>query len=471
MGRQMKNKHNMNRRDFLTNCALLSASGVAAPLASLSALTLSNAALAQSATRPTEYRAMVCVYLSGGNDLNMMVPLDDYDNYQNVRGDLALDRGDLLPITSGSGASAQSFGLHPSCTGLQELYNSKKLAFVANTGAILQPATVANYRQAGVAPAQLFSHNSQKTFVNAGIPFDGRPINGWAGRIADLYAQTSATPLNLTLGGTNLWQRGALTSSYSLTSDFISKANLFDRTSTNDVIRKRGEFIQSMNGVESSHLLTNEYGRLSQRALDLSEALSGRQGQGAVTLQTQFSSGSSGTSFRHVAELINAREALGMQQQIFYVDIGGWDQHDDLLTQHSNSLNGLNNSLLAFQSALEEMGLQDNVVTFTNHDFGRTLGSNGDGSDHAWGGHQLIMGGSGGSAGIVKGGEVYGTHPIFSPDDPQYIDFRGVLVPSTSTDQLSATIAQWFGDFNEQQLVELFPNLANFNEKTLSFMS
>ncbi len=463
----MKQASCVNRRRFLTQCAAFSASGMAGSMAALSSLALPSAALAANRTRPSEYRALVCLYLTGGNDMNMMVPLDDYDNYKRVRGGVAIDRDQLLPITSGTGADTQQFGLHPSMEGAHELYNAKKLAFIANAGALLRPTTAQNFNRAGQSPRQLFSHNSQKDFVRAGLPFDGRRVNGWAGRIADLYADTATVPLNLTLGGNNLWQRGALTSSYALTSNFVATAGEYRLSgSAND--RARGDLLQRINKLGTNHLLTREYGRLSQRALDLSEQLVDRVGQGEVSLQTQFPGGS---PLREVAELINARKSLNMPQQIFYVDIGGWDQHNDLLSRHQQSLRGLSDQLKAFDSALEEMGLQNNVVTFTNHDFGRTLQPNGSGSDHAWGGHQLVMGGTGGSSSIVKGGAVYGKHPIFSPDDEQYIDFRGVLVPSTSTDQISSSVAKWFGDFSDNELVELFPNLANFNEKTLGFMA
>lgn len=462
----MKNSSDINRRRFLTQCAAFSASGMAGSMASISSLALPSAALAANRSRPSEYRAMVCLYLTGGNDMNMMVPLDDYDNYQKVRGNVALNREDLLPIQSGTGSATQNFGLHPAMTGAHQLYQSNKLAFVANTGALLRPTTASNFTEPGRAPRQLFSHNSQKDFVSAGIPFDGRRITGWAGRIADMYADTATVPLNLTFGGNNLWQRGSLTSSYALTSNFIGTASEYRPNGTR-AQRRRGELLKLMNGLDTNHVITREYGRLSQRAVDLSEQLVGGIGQGEIALQTTFPDG----PLRSVAELINARKSLNMPQQIFYVDLGGWDQHNDLLPRHHVTLKSLSDQLKAFDSALEEMGLQNNVVTFTNHDFGRTLQPNGTGSDHAWGGHQLVMGGTGDGNAIVNGGEVYGQHPIFSPDDAQFIDFRGVLVPSTPTDQISATIAKWFGDFSDNELVDLFPNLANFNDKTLRFMS
>jgi len=152
-----------------------------------------------------------------------------------------------------------------------------------------------------------------------------------------------------------------------------------------------------------------------------------------------------------------------MRQQNFHIVLGGWDHHANLLGRHAANLKQLDAGLSSLYKALEEMGLENQVTTFTNHDFGRTLSSNGTGSDHAWGGHQIVMGGK------IDGGKVYGQQPIYSPDDPQFLDSRGALIPTTSTDQFSATIAQWFGDFSDSQLEELFPNLRNFNQNTLGF--
>ena len=466
----MKN-NSLSRRRFLAQCAMFSATGAASSLASLGALSLPAAAVAARA-RPSQYRAMVCIYLTGGNDLNMMVPLDDYNNYKSVRGNLALKQSDLLPITSGSGPNSRSYGLHPSFSGAHELYQSNKLAFIANTGAINVPTTAADFTNKTVPlPPKLFAHNTQKDFVRAGLPFDGRRITGWAGRIADLYM--GATPLNLSLAGDNIWQRGSSTTAYGLSGASIPKLQGYSSVNSGPGGDERGAALRAMNELDTDHLLTREYGRIVQSSLDLSSGLRNGIAQPKIQLQTKFPNTKFASSLRNIANVINAREGMQMPQQVFYVNSGGWDHHRDLLFRHSSSLNELGDALVAFDSALAEMGLQDQVVTFTNHDFGRTLTSNGSGSDHAWGGHQLVMGGKGLNTSNVLGGEVYGIHPEFSTSDPQFLNFRnrGVIVPSTSTDQLSATIAKWFGDFSDNELVDLFPSLANFNDKTLGFMS
>lgn len=471
----MKN-NSLSRRRFLAQCALYSATGAAGSLASLGALSLPAAALAAT-PRPSQYRAMVCIYLTGGNDLNMMIPLDDYDNYQRIRSGLAIKREDLLPISAGSGSTSRSYGLHPSFTGAHELYQANKLAFVANTGALNVPTTVAKYTNRSVPlPPKLFAHNTQKEFVRAGLPFDGRRITGWAGRIADMFMASSgslATPLNLSLTGDNIWQRGRSTTAYGLSGASIPKLQGYNSNNSGVGGDERGTALRAINELDTDHLFTREYGRIVQSSLDLSDTLRNGITQPKIQLQTKFPNTRFAASLRNVANVINAREGMQMPQQIFYVNSGGWDHHKDLLGRHSRNLKQLGDALLAFDKALEEMGLQDQVVTFTNHDFGRTLTSNGSGSDHAWGGHQLIMGGKGLNSSNVKGGDVYGDHPEFAPSDPQFWNFRnrGVLVPSTSTDQLSATIAKWFGDFSDNELLELFPSLSNFNDTTLGFMS
>jgi len=455
-------KSNQSRRTFLTQCALLSAAGVASPYAAYGSLRMSSALAA--ASPPADYRAMVCVYLIGGNDNNMLVPTDasNYDLYQNMRGSLAIAQEDLLPVTSSYDGVTNTYGIHPSCTGMKELYDNANLAFVVNTGALLEPTTAQSYLSKTAAlPPKIFSHNSQKDFVQAGLPFAGERLTGWGGRIADMFkASGSTAPLNLSFNGDNVWQRGEQTTAYGLRgSTVVPVYDYRDNGRPLDAARKRA--LETINRLPTDHLLTSEYGRIMQDSLDLSDQLRDGVSQQEIDLQTDFPSTKAGQLFRNTARAINARKGMQMPQQNFYIFLNGWDHHDGLLSRHRATLSELDGGLSAFYKALQEMGVENQVTTFTNHDFGRTLRSNGDGSDHAWGGHQVVIGGA------IDGGKVYGEHPIFSADDPQFLDRRGALVPSTSTDQFSASIAKWFGDFSESQLLEIFPNLANFDQKTL----
>jgi len=461
-------KTNQSRRDFLTQCALFSAAGFTSPFAAIGAQSL-TAAAARAINPPTEYRAMVNIFLAGGNDTNLLVPNDNagYSLYDQVRTSVALPRNSLLPITSNTTGSVEQFGIHPSASGMQTLYNEGNLGFIANSGALFEPTTAAEYNNRRNVnkrlPPNLFSHNSQQDFVRACLPYEGERLTGWGGRIADMFkASGSTAPLNLSFSGDNIWQRGSNTLAYGLGRDGVRRLDYY-RDDSNATRASRKAALAQMNQLANDHLLTQEYGRIVQNSLQLSDNLrEGAQIQ-EIDLQTVFPDTRAGGLLNSVARLINARNGLQMPQQNFYVVLGGWDQHSQLLNRHASTLGQLDGALLAFYRSLEEMGLQNQVTTFTNTDFGRTLTSNGDGSDHAWGGHQIIMGGA------IDGGKVYGTYPRLTPDDPQFVERRGALVPSTSMDVISATIAKWFGEFTDSQLLDIFPNLANYNVRDLGF--
>ncbi|GAA6137716.1 DUF1501 domain-containing protein [Arenicella sp. 4NH20-0111] len=452
----------LNRRSFLKQCALTSAAGYTGAAATLGGLSMT----ANAAGRPNEYRAMVCVYLTGGNDLNMLVPNDSgrYQTYSDLRGPLAIANDEQLTISSGIGADQQSYGLHPACGAIKTLYENEKLAFVANVGALLEPTTSSNFSNREVRlPPKLFSHLSQKDFVRIGLPFNGEKVSGWAGRIADLY-NDGRTPLNLSLVGDNVWQRGNITNAYALAGGGIPRVVGYRPEIGFDQEDARRVALDEMNQLSHENLLVRAYGKRMHDSLSLSRNLREGSQEQLIELTTPFPSTRLGQSLRNVARLINARQGLGMPQQTFYVNSAGWDHHDNLLFRHRDNLQELSDALSAFYAATEEMGLADQVVSFTNSDFGRTLVPNSNGSDHAWGGTQLVMGGK------VDGGQVFGEFPEFSADDPQYIDFRGTLVPTISTDQMSATIAKWFGDFSTSEVNELFPNLMEFDTSDLGFM-
>lgn len=452
------------RRAFLKQCALLGAAGYSSGFASLGSLSMT----AQAATRPNEYRAMVCIYLTGGNDHNMLVPNDSnsYQAYADLRGPIKIERTEQLDITSAAHPSQQQFGLHPSCSAMRDLYNDQNLAFVTNVGALIEPTTRETFANRAVRiPPKLFSHLSQKDFVRIGLPFDGERVSGWAGRIADLYQDTATAPLNLSFVGENVWQRGDVTNGYAISGGGIPRVIGYRPSIGFEQEDARRAALDQMNQLPQDHLMVREYGRKISESLALSKGLREGLEEQEIELTTPFPSTRLGNNLRNVAQIINARNGLSMPQQIFYVDSGGWDQHTSLLQRHSDSLQELSDALAAFYAATEEMGLANHVITFTNSDFGRTMDPNTSGSDHAWGGTQLVMGGR------VQGGNVYGHFPELSEDDPQFIEFRGTLVPSIATDQMSSTIAKWFGDFTDSELKELLPNLLNFESSDLGFIA
>lgn len=479
-------KHQSTRRSFLKQCALLNAAGYASAYSALGGLSMT--ARAQSGvSRPSQYRAMVCIYQTGGNDLNMLIPTadDNYNAYTTIRGEglslLKTDDGSgkevFIPINSGSGADQTSYGLHPACGivdsnlgngsgGFKKLYDEGNLAFIANTGALIEPTTALDYGQGNVnLPPKLFGHLSQKDFVRAGVAYDGSIVNGWAGRIADLYFDGTGSPLNLNFSGDNIWQRGAETTAYGFSGSNVPPLRGYQTNGGGSAESARRAALNDINRLDHDHMFVREHGRIIDKSFTLSDALRDGATMQRIELTTVFPNTRLGAQLKNVAQLINARAGLQMPQQVFYVDSGGWDQHDDLLPRHRVTLKELSSAMAAFYAATVEMGLQDNVVTFTNGDFGRTLDPNSTGSDHAWGGNQVIMGGN------VNGGQVFGEYPMFSPDDPQYIEFRGTLVPSIATDQVSSTIAKWFGDFSDSTLRELFPNLQSFDKYDLGLIS
>ncbi len=452
-------KYARSRRKFLQQCALFTAYGAASSYSGIGSMVLP----AMAANRPTGYRALVSLYQTGGNDLNMLVPNSDegYQGYQSVRSNMAINRDQLLPITSGQGATQKQFGLHPELVGVKRLYDSGKLAFIANVGALKQPTTRASFEARDNLPPKLFSHITQKDFVRAGLPFEGERMTGWAGRVADFFNDDSGgrAPLGISFSGNNLWQRGINATPYSFVGSGVRRTFHYDAGSN-----RRAAF-DRINQLDYQHMFAQQFADTMRNSMSLSDFM--REGAGAreIELTTSFASDKVSQQLRNVANLINARNGLEMRQQIFYVNIAGYDQHQNLLSRHQTSMRELSAALESFNTALEEMGLAEQVLTFTNCDFGRTLGSNGSGSDHAWGGNHLVMGGG------ITGKRVYGRYPDFTLDDPQYLDGRGVLVPEIAQDQMSASFARWFGGFTDSELLDLFPNLANFNELDLDLFT
>ena len=486
----MSHQKKTSRRTFLKQCAALNTLGYSSIYSAIGGLGLTSQMAKAQTSRPSQYRAIVCVYLTGGNDLNMLIPTDEdnYNLYSQLRGSFALDRSNnpsgnrdvFLPISSGSGGSQRNFGLHPACGintnnagsgGFKDLYDDGNLAFIANTGSLLEPTTANQFRSESVnLPPSIGNHLIQKDFVRAGSFVNGSYNTGWAGRIADLFQiQQGGTPLNMTLLGDNIWQRGEASSTYSMSGASVRQPVGYRATGSTAAESLRRSVLDDVNNLsrDDRNLFIREYARIAEQSFNLSDALrDGAQDQ-AIQLNTVFPSTVLGNQMRSVAQLINARNGLDMDQQIFYLDSGGWDMHQGLLANHASNLEELSAAMAAFYAATVEMGLENQVLTFTNSDFGRTLQPNNNGSDHGWGGTQVVMGGR------VNGGQVYGEFPMFEEGDGngQFRDFRTIMVPSIATDQVSSTIAKWFGDFSDSTLNEIFPNVGSFNSIDLGFIS
>lgn len=451
----------MKRREFLT-CSIQAAVGGASLSATLGQLSLVNAMVPPA----SDYRALVCVFLFGGNDsYNMVVPASglEYQAYASARQTLAVAPEDLVPIAPLT--TPGTFGFHPAAPELANLFDIGRLAVVANVGALVEPTTRTSFQSGAVAlPQQLFSHNDQQRYWQSLDTTALRPT-GWAGRMADLLegingqAQLS---MNITIAGSNLWQTGAATIPYSISAGGVRALTGLDLEANGAQERRRAEAFHALLAGSPTSIFSQEFAAVQQRSIDLANLVGDVVAQ-VPPLATQFPVGNSlAASLAMVARLIAARDALGMNRQTFFVSLGGWDTHGDQLGRHPTLISTLSQALNVFQQGLEELGVSDLVTTFTASDFGRTLTSNGDGSDHGWGGHQLVLGGA------VNGREIYGAMPVIEIDGPQDSG-QGRIIPTTAIDQMGATIASWYG-LGTSDLDEVFPNLKSFSIQDLGFM-
>ena len=447
----------LNRRDFLKT------SGAAALFAATPGLSWSQ--VVGGGGSFTDYKALVCVFLFGGNDsYNMLVPntTAEYNAYAASRQNLALLQSDLLPIVPASSVGAD-FGLHPAMAGVQGLFADGKAAFVTNVGPLVEPTTKDQYFNKSVTlPPQLFSHNDQQdqwTSLRGNVPSK----TGWAGRMADLIrdgvaGQQMAT--NASLFGANLFQSADETVAYVMGPNGPIQFEGFSTTPDDLLNEQRLAFLRIVNA-EYGSIYERAYADVQRRAIDAADRVS-EAIAGAPSLNTAFPASQLGTQLRTVARLIAVRDQLQMQRQVFFVATGGFDSHDDQNENQPGLLGGVSDAITAFQSALDELSVGNNVTTFTQSDFGRTLTSNGDGTDHAWGGNQLVVGGA------VAGGDLYGSYPVLEIGGPEDVG-GGRMIPSTSADQYAATLARWFG-IPDVDLDVVAPNLANFAQRDLGFM-
>lgn len=421
---------------------------------------LNSAAITDSTVATAgDYKALVCLSMSGGNDsYNMLVPTssNEYSAYSRVRSNLALRSSDLLSLNGST--DGRTFGLHPAMVNMRQMYNQGKAAFIANVGTMVEPLTVQEFwAESKKAPLGLLSHSDQLQQWQTAIPHD-RTALGWGGRIADLINDTSPPynlndkiSMNISLSGTNVFQSGLNSSLYSINPDngpasfqgyddfpLLKNAvdNLLDQQ-YDDVFKKT-----YLKGLRNSR----------DAFVSFNEAFSN------VELETRFPSTPRelGESLNQVAKTIASSDELGFKRQTFFIDIGGFDTHDELLVSHTNLLQEIDVSLKSFQDSLIELGMEDQVVTFTISDFSRTLGSNGNGTDHAWGGHVFALGGP------VNGGQIYGEYPqTLDLNDNALEVGGGIVLPTTSADLYFAELAHWFG-VSKSNLELIFPNLINF---------
>jgi uncharacterized protein (DUF1501 family) len=426
---------------------------------------LSKFGLVSALAGGTDYKALVCIFYFGGNDSNnFIMPIDTagYANYQTVRANLAIPQGSILPLQTGSSAN---FGLHPNLPELQGLFNNQKsLAVLANVGTLVQPTTRAQYQQYQNLPQNLFSHSDQQDQWQT-TQLSGLPNSGWAGKVADklnpTYNSGASFPPILSVAGSPIFCTGDVTRPFSMNPGSTPGVQGFDSSAAGQA---RFQALQQLltfdTGLSLVQAASSVTGQAIQEGVVLSNAL-----KNIPAIQTVFpASNGLAAQLKQVAQVIAARSALGVNRQIFFCSQGGFDTHSNQLPTQVGLYSQVSPAIAAFYQATQELGVANNVTTFTLSEFARTFqpGSNG-GTDHAWGGHQIIVGGA------VQGNKLYGTWPTLTPGGPDDTGSNGRWIPTTSVDQYAATLASWFG-VAASDLPSIFPNLANFQTSNLGFL-
>lgn len=454
----------LTRRSFLGSVC------TAVGMTSLASTVFDLRRIAAAAPLTGDYKALVCVFLYGGNDSNnVLVPRGtDYAGYAAARTNLALPQATLLPITPLSGSDGRSWGLHPSLPGLRNLFTQQRLALVSNVGPLVAPVTRAEYLAGTAAlPPQLFSHSDQTVHWQTGLP--DQPVRtGWGGRVADLMHSLNGTAqvsMSMSLAGNNTFQVGNAITQYQLSPEgSIGLGWYYDGNEWN---HPPSTAIRQLMERSYGNHFQQGYRNVFQRALDQDRLLSGALDD-APALTTAFPDTDLGRQMRMIARLISIRESLGLRRQVFFCAAGGYDTHDGQIGAqaevgaHAELLTELDGALSSFYAATTELGVASDVTSFTASDFGRTYISNGGGSDHGWGAHHFVVGGA------VTGGRIYGDVPTLAVDGPDDSG-DGRWIPTISVDEYSATLARWFG-VAPSDLPLVLPNLGRFGSPDLGFM-
>ena len=469
-----------SRRAFLRRSAQLAFTGVALPTA-LNLASMGEAAAFGAADGT--YKALVCVFMYGGNDYgNTVIPYDDanYNKYSTIRGGgagqtaggIALAKADLaatlLDSTTGLPAGRQ-YAFHPSMTGLRGLFNGGQAAVQLNVGPLIVPLTKLEYqgnnRTSFPLPPKLFSHNDQQSVWQSSSP-EGSTI-GFGGNMGDLAMASNTNSLFtcISVTGNAVFLAGDSALAYQISSGGAIKINSL----ANDVYGSsavKGAMSQLIQQTRS-HVLENEYNNVTRRAVGAEGSVTTAIGaRDAADARAEFApfvgltNNSLASQMKMVARLIEARGKLGAKRQVFFVSIGGFDLHDNLMGNHVTNMKRVSDAMTAFYQTTANLGVAGDVTAFTASDFGRTLTSNGDGSDHGWGSHHWVVGGA------VNGKAYYGSAPPVSvsntsaPDDQWHVG-QGRLLPSTSVDQYAATLAKWFG-VSQAEMSGVLPNIGRF---------
>lgn len=455
-----------SRRDFLRQacCAGVGTAGLLSAAGQLRVLgAIAGDSLATTADS-TDYKALVCLFLRGGNDAtNLIVPADgaDYAAYAKARAELAIPQSQLLPISPRRYGDGRKYAVHGSAAPLQGLFADGKLAVLANVGMLVRPTTLADYQAGRNLPPQLFSHSDQTLQWQSSVP--DKPFEtGWGGRLADIIDAMNANnqiSMSITLNGTNSFQRGRLVSQFAVNPTGVGTMDY--GLVTPELYTPRSAGMKAVMAVPHTNALAAAFGAVTGNAIADTDLLS-RILQTTPGVRTAFPPTAMGTQLAMITRLISVAPNLGLKRQIFFVGTDGWDMHAAQIGAHGSLLAELAGAMRAFYDATVELGVANQVTTFTASDFGRTYVPNAGGTDHGWGNHQLIMGGA------VRGGDIYGQMPSLVVNGPDDVG-RGRWIPSSSVDEYNATLAAWFG-VSPSNLPIVLPNIGRFPNPDLGFL-
>lgn len=443
------------RRAFLKQSATLRVGG-SALLSSVCNLRMMGQLAAQNAGEDEDYRALVCLFLDGGNDsYNMLAPAEGagHDEYVLARGNLSYATSELLPF-SNTLPDGRRLGLHESMPSLKAMYEAGDAAMIANVGTLIRPTTVSDIQNGVALPQGLFSHADQSQHWQSGLPQDRSAVTGWAGRMADILQETAVTgqvSMNLSFSGLNLLQSGESATSFGIDGNGARQLDLWENVSN----AQTRAAMESLWGAEYDNVFRRAFAGAKSEAVGLTSVYN--NALSAVELNSVFSPQNSvSINLRQTARSIAARAELGAKRQTFFIEVKGFDTHAMKSAASSGNLALIDTAIAEFFAAIEELGLKDKVTLFTASDFGRTLSSNGTGSDHAWGGNQFIVGGA------VAGKQVFGEYPELAPGSALDLG-RGRLLPTTSVDEYLADLALWMG-VSPTDMGLVLPNLTNFHD-------
>ncbi|KTT64748.1 Tat pathway signal protein [Sphingomonas sanguinis] len=448
-----------SRRAFLKRSALLGLAGTATPfVTSLAAIGEAAAATA------SDYKALVCVFLYGGNDYaNTLVPYDEssFAAYTAARANIGYQRSALAGSVLNPAVAlpgGRVYALSPSMPEMNQLFAAGKMAVALNVGTLVEPTTKTQFTRNTVKlPPKLFSHNDQQSFFQASNP-EGA-TSGWGGRIGDVFqsGNGAAALTCINTSGNAVYLTGRSAIQYAVgTGGPVALLNnsrtLYGSSGALDTLRR-------LMTTEGGSEMGSEYARISKRALDVQAQLSSALAGAPAANFPLFPTGNSlADQLKMVARMISVSQTLGLKRQVFFVSMGGFDLHDNLVAQHPGLLAKVSSALKAFYDTTAALGVANQVTSFTASDFGRTLQSNDDGSDHGWGGMHFVVGGA------VRGQRFYGKAPTVGNGTNDDVG-QGRLLPTMAVDQYAATLASWFG-IDSSGLRTVLPNIGNYDAST-----